>query len=144
MNVQEWELAWLAGIIDGEGGFSIAGRYSGAKTSCHISNTNPLIIDKCKEILNNIFVQYSIHKQNGPLSTRTVSRIEVTQRPEILKLISVVLPFLVGKKQQAELIRKYTNRRLTKAHKAPYDDIELSLIEQICILNSGDTRRTQK
>jgi len=109
-------LAWLAGIIDGEGSFMIP-RYHrngnpryGYRVS--ISNTNVLIINQCKEILDMLHIKYCNYTQDrgkDGLRRKITHQIHITNKKGILIILENVIPHLVGKRKQGELLYKFLN-----------------------------------
>ncbi len=109
-------LAWLAGIIDGEGSLMIP-RYHrngnpryGYRVS--ISNTNVSIINRCKEILDVLQIKYCNYTQDrgkDGLRRKITHQIHITNKKGILITLENIIPLLVGKKKQAELLYKFLN-----------------------------------
>ena len=110
------KLAWLAGIIDGEGSLMIP-RYHrngniryGYRVS--ISNTNMLIINQCREILDILKIKYCNYTQdrgNDGLRRKITHQVHITNRKGILVFLEKIIPHLVGKRKQAELLNKFLN-----------------------------------
>lgn len=112
--------AWLAGILDGEGCFTIfqVGRAGGGSGTTHamcvaanitITNSSAAIMDECVRLLNAIDVKF---KQINPNNSRNrrLARINVSNYQSILKLLDAVEPHLVGKAEQAALMRTFSER----------------------------------
>ena len=116
MTVQETDLAWLAGIIDGEGCFSIFinNRNDAANPSISasltITNSNCLLLNRCREILDSLKIKYYYHDpKNGHQHGRRVMRIKVKNYSSLKCLIELLLPFLVGKIDQAKIILEFVS-----------------------------------
>ncbi len=117
MTVQDVDLAWLAGIIDGEGCFSI---YSVTRidavmpspsANLTITNSNRLLLDRCKKIFDELNIKYLYHDpKNGHQRGRRVMRIRVKNYSSMRKLIELILPFLVGKRDQASVMLEFVSR----------------------------------
>jgi hypothetical protein len=114
MAVEDVDLAWLAGIIDGEGCFSIYGvvRKDAVSPSpsanLTITNSNCLLLDRCKEILDELNIKYLYNDpKNGHQRGRKVMRIRVKNYSSMRKLIELTLPFLVGKATQARVMLEF-------------------------------------
>jgi len=129
-EVYEKELAWLAGILDGEGYMIITnaikphkekkgGRTIGKSFSHRVcvgmSNTDMRMVQKVSEIWSNLDVRYwyqlTSHKKTYPNSKMIVS-IQATGYRNIVKLLTPLLPYLVNKKDQAEKLLEYCKLRL--------------------------------
>ena len=116
MVVRDVDLAWLAGIIDGEGCFSI---YSVSRKDAEtpspsanltITNSNRLLLNRCKEILDAHDIKYLYHDpKNGHQRGRKVMRIRVKNYSSMRKLIGLILPFLVGKAEQAAVMLEFVS-----------------------------------
>lgn len=116
MTVQDIDLAWLAGIIDGEGCFSI---YSVTRKDANIpspsaylsiTNSNCLVLERCREILEGLNIKYLYNDpKNGHQRGRRVMRIRIKNYSSLQKLIEMLLPFLVGKIDQAKLMREFVH-----------------------------------
>ncbi|HZN10903.1 MAG TPA: hypothetical protein VFC61_04445 [Blastocatellia bacterium] len=116
MAVQEVDLAWLAGIIDGEGCFSI---YSVTRKDASdpspsanltITNSNCLLLGRCREILDDLNIKYLYHDpKNGCQLGRRVMRIRVKNYSSMRRLIEMILPFLVGKADQARVMLDFVS-----------------------------------
>jgi hypothetical protein len=116
MFVQDVDLAWLAGIIDGEGCFSI---YSVTRKDADIpspsanltiTNSNRLLLGRCKEILDELNIKYLYHDpKNGHQQGRKVMRIRVKNYSSMQSLIELILPFLVGKAEQARVMLDFVS-----------------------------------
>ena len=103
--MKDVELAYLAGIIDGEGCISvtISHRHSGYgkfRIQVSISNTNLKLIEKCKQIVG----FGSIGKRTGShIGKRTVYKLELSKYKKLYELLPKLIPFLIDKKRKAEL-----------------------------------------
>lgn len=117
-NQQETLCAYLAGLLDGEGCISVgtpAGkRGAGFNTVCTITNTNAKLVDFLVEklILLEIpcHVQWYSHKANA----RPYAQLSIRRQGGIKKFLSLVLPYLVAKRQQAELMLELVESRIAK------------------------------
>jgi hypothetical protein len=112
-------LAWLAGIIDGEGCFTIfrhhrgldrAGqRYEHTSASITITNSCAALMDTARGILDGLGVKYKYLMPRNSY-TRPIWRIDVRNYAAILTLLDAVDPYLVGKAEQAALTREFCER----------------------------------
>jgi hypothetical protein len=111
-------LAWLAGIIDGEGGFSIFNRTNISKNgnvihtpsaSITITNSNVSIIDECVQILKELEIKFVLKNPKNS-TTRTLERLDIRNYSSLLKLIDAVNPYLIGKKEQAVAMKEFVSK----------------------------------
>ena len=103
------QLSWLAGILDGEGSFMIIRSTRNGKYRyfyrISIANSNKIIINECKLILNSLKIRYCCYFQDRR-GIKTLKRqtylIHITNRDGIIKLCSFVFGYLIGKKRLAK------------------------------------------
>lgn len=122
MSVNATRLAWLAGIVDGEGTISI---YS---QPCHhirkdgtrslvlkawlcVVNTNEHIIHEVTSILDEIGVTYYVGVHSPVLNRKTVWRVALTSGKQVVPALKAILPYLVGKAEQARLVIETSERK---------------------------------
>jgi hypothetical protein len=111
------ELGWLAGIADGEGCFYLALCKEGTKIKAAfaIANTNELIMKAAKRIVSDLIgreKRYTIlpyiKKQGRGLNKPTWS-LQVSKQSELEMLCKALLPYLEGKKHQAQTMLDYVD-----------------------------------
>jgi hypothetical protein len=113
-TISRVELAWLAGVIDGEGSIGIYRdthrKKPRMRTTIKIANTDVRIIARVSEILfkANIRFYYTLTKRR--LFCLTIHTIGFRS---CKKLLEMVLPYLVGKKDQAKLMVEYLTYRIS-------------------------------
>lgn len=113
------ELGWLAGIIDGEGCLQLAKqKYRNIyhfRPQLSVSNTNPIIIQEIVRIANKnglpVYVMDRGYATKNSLCTVQTLQIMGLKRME--HWLSVLAPYIVGKRQQVEIIREYIKYRLS-------------------------------
>ena len=133
-NQQEIGLvAWLAGIIDGEGSIvlTISQRRDNSRRrsiplriapKVIIGNTDPLIIERCVKALDVIGVGRYIRHERKPVhmicgnhvkSFKPITTIEVVGFRRVRKLLDAMLPWLAGEKAtRASLLLAFVVGRL--------------------------------
>jgi len=128
MTVQDVDLAWLAGIIDGEGCFCIFtnGRKDATRPSISanltITNSNSLLLNRCKEILDGLEIKYLYQDpKNGHQRGRRVMRIRIRNYSSMQRIVELTLPFFVGKTEQARLMLEFVSFAGERG-KLRYDD----------------------
>jgi hypothetical protein len=112
------DLAWLAGIIDGEGSLVIFLRKNLSSSNREvitpsanltITNTNRAIIEKCVGILVELDIKITLI--NPKLrAKRPQRRVNIRNYSSLEKLLVAVMPFLVGKTEQAALMLDFVRR----------------------------------
>lgn len=115
----EKELGWLVGIIEGEGCFSMTRKKSRKNRfaiSFNISNSDIILIQKCKIIIDQIIgrdcsiVRHSVAK----VYYKPVYRVWLYTFEDMKKLLEAIIPIMVSDKRlQAEIMFSFVSRRLT-------------------------------
>lgn len=111
-DYKDVDLAWLAGIIDGEGSIFIS-KYPkkscvkgyGFRCGIHVGTTDGIIPYECKRIAGFGQVYENIHIQNGKLHKDVATWCIGTR--QALAILKQCHPYLRYKKSQAELVFKY-------------------------------------
>jgi len=136
-------LAWLAGIIDGEGYIGLRvrdsiykhpnPRYGRRGISSHIDcflrieTTSITMLVRIAEVLDKLDIHYIVGKPvMRAKSTMPVSRIEVWRKGALLKLCNMILPYLVVKQQELKLVMSYLVKSNTqRIYRTSEDDLSL-------------------
>ena len=156
--MDEKQLAWLAGIVDGEGTITMYEMhtnrgYRWIRPIFQIINTNIDLMRKCQEIIGTITREPKINKKGKTKDWKSHYRpcytIQITKQEDI-KLICVVLyPYLIAKKKQAELMIEFIKIRqqIPKAkiknnQSTSYTNGENLLLEEVLRLNSPKSVET--
>lgn len=110
------ELSWLAGIIDGEGSIYLINKTY--QPVIMIGNYNKRIIAKIYNIIksnnikqNKIFIEKSTPKR---ILKKPFYRICITGINNIYQVLNLITPYLVGKREQADILKKYCEYRMEK------------------------------
>lgn len=166
------DLAWLAGIIDGEGwiGLSLAiddrsktRRTVVVKTEIKINNTDREIIARCQRIWKQIGVNpyYREYKYKAKAYRKPVYEVATKHMTGVLKLIDATLPYLTGNKlERAKLMKEFIKSRQVagtikvpddhytgqgpKALTAPYSEREVEIVEKCRALQSNGVSTTAR
>ena len=132
----EYEIGWLAGIIDGEGyiGFS---RQNTKKTrsirpDIQIVNCDPDVILKTRKILNMIGINPYIRERVHDKKKWSRNYIlQMSKFSSVKKLIDTIGHLLTGEKsKRAQLMIELVNSRITKTRFDHYSEYELSLVDK--------------
>lgn len=142
------DLSWLGGIVDGEGCITVTA-YSRAdrlkENSFYVSpkvtvtNTEDSLIDKVEEILIANHIAY--YKREYPPHKTWKKRIEIriAGYKRVRRFLELIKPYLVSKKEKANLTMLLCLQRLNKKRN-PYDDEDKKLIQRILDLNGRGTK----
>ncbi len=122
--MENYNLIWLAGIIDGEGSIGIHfakkmnwrdknGYY--LRPQILITNNNPFLLRRVSEIYTelNLRFYWELKKRKNPKHKETVV-INLTSLGSCEKLIKNILPYLVAKRKQAEILLQFIELRKSK------------------------------
>lgn len=156
MEIDSRKLAWLAGIVDGEGsiGFYVGktgwkGNHN-KKYTYHIAhqvciaNTNTLIIQEAHNIVSAILgektpvtdIQVVADRRPERTNSRIGYCVNVKNHNSVIKVLSALEPYLVGKKSQAQVMLN-----LLKNHRpyAKYTKVELQVIDLLKDMKKHNT-----
>lgn len=147
MSNENLELAWLAGIMDGEGtiglnkvkkktpkGYVVSPRIA-------VANTDKLMIDKVCEILKRYGIKHNVstYKDKNIKSAKLVYKLGICSFGNILSVCEKLLPFLVSKREKALLVVEYIKMRLKVLESCgindSYDGRELEYYDKFRKLN---------
>lgn len=166
------DLAWLAGIIDGEAwvGFSLAKddrsknrRTVVVKTEIKIPNTDKEIIAKCYRIWKQIGVNPYYRETSYKVKSyrKPVYEVATKNMTGVQKMINAVLPFLTGNKlERAHLMLEFIKSRQVagkieipderysgdgpRSLVAPYSDREVEIVVKCRELQSNGVSTTAR
>lgn len=125
IKMLKYSLYWLAGIIDGEGSFTIEQNLSGKSVlyspKIIITNTSTVLIKKINRILKQIKIHYYClkHKsiRHDGYKRKPCYDIQICKFSEILKLINYIGNKLIIKRKEAKLMEKFCKHRITERKK---------------------------
>jgi len=123
----EIRLAWLAGILDGEGSISlnriravahgIQGWY--ARFTVRIANTDPAMLNEVIAIAKVLGVKYfcSTFRNNPRKNEKSCPGVVVATKDHVQKFLEALLPYLVTKHERAQLALRAIKYRRTQLEK---------------------------
>jgi hypothetical protein len=123
MENQQERLIWLAGFIDGEGYFGInkidrVNRWSGLQMTPRfsITNTSKPAFEKVGDILreNNLAFYIAWKAPGKDKRTKWQWQIEVSGVKRLARFLPVIIPHLVVKKEQSEVLLNYCRSRMER------------------------------
>jgi len=154
------KIAWLAGLWEGEGTFGLYtfnGQWFDKKRNKNrrefklkpfiaLTNTDISLINESAKILdeNEIILHLVMQKSKGDnlkvkrKELKDIYRLTTFKLSLIKKTIELLLPYLIGKKPQAELLLRFVNSRLKnwKSGINSYTEEEKLLEQEMRILKS--------
>jgi hypothetical protein len=121
VGLTEREMGWLGGIWDGEGTISISPPREGKQVSganVSVCNTDPRLSGKVVEILQKMGVEFTVGNDISK-NEKWKDRIEVrvNKAGSIWRLCQELLPFLVNKRERAELMLEFSKKRAANANR---------------------------
>lgn len=165
---RQLDLAWLGGIWDGEGTFCLARRWRQGRTvlnyNVHIcvSNQCMIMLNEIARVLDENNIPYHLQTQDagkkssfkgsGKVYTtnRATGNLKIIGYKRAKHFLPIILPYVRGKKVQAELLLEYVNYRLSMpSHGAiasraltTYGDIDSTVYELMAKLKRMDSSET--
>ncbi len=141
------DLAWLGGMIDGEGNLSLHVREKSKRCKTvrlyprlQITNGDPILIREVGRVWSNSFVPVYVCKRPSGCIGSMVQGMKRCQ-----KALNVITPYLRGKRYQATLLLWFINSRLSRdGDHAPYTEDEVWCFKELRRLNYRNGNRNQK
>jgi intein/homing endonuclease len=159
MPNKQLDLAYLAGLWDGEGSITVwhsirkvskrrkvgADRYIAAIV---LVNTNKPMIDNVERILNDMDIYPTIYFRNRGIKNKDVYQLMSRNLTECETVLKAIYPYLIAKKQQAKLTLQFIESRkkilLSSkgwGHGTPYSEDEIKWSKEIQRLNKRGKAR---
>ena len=162
----EAEIAWLAGILEGEGSLTLAPQPTGPKGSGYLKiafhvmiyNTDGGIIRKVVEIMGRLGIDPHIKERAqkplqmegrpGYLNRDTMFIVRIRTLDDIVKFLTPLRPWLFGDKgARADLILQFVSKRINKIRgtyrkgpTTPYDAEDWQTVKQFLELGGRSTK----
>lgn len=117
-NPQEIDVAWLAGLIDGEGSFTITkNRYAdnkppSVKAALTIPSTDERIIAKAKRVISEMGIKPYLCEHPPRKRRKRYWVVGVMKLADLAKISGLLLPYLT-RDDNAVLMNKYATMRMT-------------------------------
>lgn len=144
--ISDLELAWLAGFADGEGTFVLPIHRKTGLINAYlsVSNTNVANIERAKWIVSGISgrqIRYT--PTNVKQGWRPCYRLTVNNHHEIALVCRALLPWVVGKREHAEVMLRYIalvtggdcDPQCRRKHRSKMTDEHYGLVAQLRHLN---------
>ena len=128
----ELELAWLAGIIEGEGWISLAlvksAKRNGISLPAYVPNiglvnTDLMIVEKAEELFKKLGLKYRANLRKAYIGPDGASRkekkeISIATHENFKILAKAIYPYMVGeKRQRIEKVLKFIESRASKTRR---------------------------
>lgn len=151
-NQQETELAWLAGLIEGEGWICMVPyhttaykgkKYEVVRPTIGVSNTDHVMMEKVISILEFLGIKHYVQwNQNGStLGDKAMIAVTIHRLESVVRLLERINRYLVGDKAAlGKLLRRFCVKRLKK--RAPYEIEDKQLV--VDFISTQLARKTKK
>lgn len=153
--VDEIDLARLAMFIDSEGCISLnkAGCWKKVKAfnpKVRMANSNELLVNWAVDVFNRLGIKAHItpsKRCDDNPKWKRVYDIMVTGQSKCHELLTVIYPYLIGKRQQADLVLEWIESRW-ETHRPegskfiPYTKRQLTIVAEMSRLNQRGTSQT--
>lgn len=139
------DISWLAGILEGEGCFTVQTRTIVPKRKggmrmpsytplIQVTNTNELIIEKTQRIMKELGIGCYVYlqKQSG---YRSCYRVVVLGLKKCQTFLNIMKPYIECRKPQADCLDAFIQARLQVVRGTPFGRTETIAIEQLKKLN---------
>jgi hypoxanthine phosphoribosyltransferase len=119
-TIKASSLGWLAGIIDGDGYFSLLrGSKDQYTPVIGVTNTNMIIINKTKELFKTLEIKaYISHKNDDNKAHKICYTVHSQGLTQCLKLINYIEPYILGKKEQLSTLKGYCTQRIVRLNQS--------------------------
>lgn len=117
------QLAWLAGIWDGEGTFGIypsGSKYVGRLT---LSNTCPIMINEITKIIESCGARIHVWQETESRKPnhKKAYHLTLNKLEDVKNISALMLPYLISKKARAEILIRFIDSRLKYERKVNRD-----------------------
>lgn len=153
-HILESELGYLAGIIDGEGTITL--ERSGKRRLCGVMGLVPKVVvaNSNEAIVNYVIMLFKKIGITPYIKTQIAGKYGRHKKmywiifhglTRTTKALTILLPYLVGKLAQAQLVLEFNAYRgdPIKAKGRPYGPIELGILQKIRALNFRGMSETE-
>jgi len=140
------ELAYLAGVIDGEGSITInKGSRGLLRPRIDICSTSKEFLEYLLSIMrkHGIDTGYFMQERNVPKNHKRAYHLIWDTQKNVVKILDKIFPYLYLKRRQAEIVIAFCKSRLENGQKRfgkRYSEYELNLYHQIRELNRRGTK----
>ena len=130
----ELKLAWLGGIIDGEGMVTAIKRTERKRNQygyiprVSVVNTDLIIINEVVAICKELSLPHYVQSKEGKGLWKTKYEVLFNGFTRCKIVLEIIIPYLISKQKRAIALLELCNNRLNLPHMSPYteDDIQLA------------------
>lgn len=133
-SVTQFELGWLAGIIDGEGSITVCKRGPTFVPTIKMTNTSKVLVDKYCEILDKLDISYQCYGRQKTGNRKYQWDVCIDGRPRVYKALNAIQDLLIAKQKQAVKVVEWIESRGLDL-RGPYTEDQLDIIKNIRQLN---------
>ena len=148
------ELAWLAGIVDGEGSITmgVCNKRSAFTPRVTIANSDIRMVIKIVELALSLGCNVYVNKKGlSHMAKRDVWAVQINKFDSVVKFLEAVIPYMITKKEIAIAMVKFLKLRITKLHiscnnegrKYTDDEIEIAMACRKLNSRGASTTNTQ-
>lgn len=137
---QQERLAFLAGLVEGEGTITIQ-RSNVRRNGKHnllpllqVANSNETLVDFTVQLMRTLDVSPYVYWRKQKAAARSAT-VHVGGYKRCGRLLTLLAPYLVSKRPQAELVLAMCIRRQNLPKCSPYTAEDLEAVERIRVLN---------
>ena len=146
-KVNEREIGWLCGMIDGEGSLMVVQNQSCRRTSerwtprITVVGTHVPTLNHLSNLLDALGLPYHIswRRHNISRATKKASLHSWDLRAQgfrrTIRWLNLIAPYLITKSRQAGLLLDYCNSRINQNHLDDYTPEQVKLIQTIRGMN---------
>jgi hypothetical protein len=144
--MKKYELSYFAGLMDGEGCFNINfnKKRNTYQARITMSNTNYVLVQWCQEHVGGKIYK---RKKYSPHHKEKWEWMSWGDKDTLMKLLTDVLPFLVGKREQCKVLIRFQKTLNKKGENKKIDDRTKKqregLYQQIKMLNVNGLATTK-
>lgn len=120
-TLQDTDLAYLAGIVDGEGWVGLQKRllkqWVTYKPALRVTNTDANLINRIYEIWETLGVSGHIYENEMSPSVpngKQVMNLQLNKQSDILKVLNAIIPYLVAKKARAVMLKRFLDKTVDR------------------------------
>jgi hypothetical protein len=135
VKVSQFELGWLAGIIDGEGSILIVKRGPTYVPEVKMSNTSKALIDAYCDILDRLDISYHCYGTHKAGNRKYQWAVAVSGRPRVNKFLLIIQDLIIARRKQAEKVLQWIELRGLDL-RGPYTVEQLNLRDELRKLNA--------
>ena len=148
-NFTQLDLAWLGGILDGEGAFNLhwknekTRRKPKAHVQIRMGNTNPEILSEYIRILNNLGIGYYQYKQQPKPHHKIATIVVVNRLGAVYKFCKLIYGYLRGKRAHCFLVMNFVESRLNRTkgkYNIEYNENEVDWLSDLREINHKGVR----